>query len=155
MPLLIFILIVGGIIYWWYRSNRTLSVNERLYLKRRGYENEGTEAQRADPNAASDRHLLSLLDSLADLSPFSRQRAADEIGEMCSRGRADARMFSSLVTALDDKDASVRASVARALGNLGDKRAVAALQRRLALEESIQAKARIQNAIEKLGQITT
>jgi HEAT repeat protein len=151
MPLLILLIIVIGAIIWWLSGNRALSLNERLYLKRRGYAPDLGTPSVPGPPVSPDTRLNNLLESLGDLSPYSRQRAAEDLSEMCVRGERDARMFSALVTALDDGDASVRAAVAVALANLGDQRATDRLRRRLELEESIQARTSIRRAIEKLG----
>jgi HEAT repeat protein len=134
--------------FWWIRSDRHLSFNERQYLKRRGYEAE--EAPEQKKPVAKDARLIGLLESLNDLSPYSRQKAAEDLAQMCSSGQRDSRMFASLITALDDSDASVRGAVAVALGNLGDERAIAPLKRRIENEESIHARASAERAVERL-----
>ncbi len=134
--------------FWWLRRDRRLSFNERQYLKRRGYETEDAPEEKAP--ITKDALLLGLLESLGDLSPYSRQKAAEDLNRMCTSGQRDPRMFASLVTALDDNDASVRGAVAVALGNLGDDRAIKPLERRIEDEESIHARASAQKAIEKL-----
>ena len=150
MPLIILIaLIIAGII-WWARSARALNYNEKLYLKRRGYATD--EGQGAGPPVAKDTRLFNLIESLGDLSPFSRQRAAEDLSRMCEAGTRDARMLPALIAALDDKDAAVRSAVAAALGNLGNAEALLSLQQRLANEESIHVRSSLQKAIGKLSQ---
>ncbi|HYP28517.1 MAG TPA: HEAT repeat domain-containing protein [Blastocatellia bacterium] len=149
MYLFIIFIVITLAVIWWIKSERNLSFNERQYLKRRGYEAE--EAPEPKEPVAKDARLLSLLESLSDLSPYSRQKAAEDLSRMCSSGRRDPRMFASLVTALDDNDASVRSAVATALGNLGDDRAIEPLERRIENEESIHARASAQKAVEKLA----
>jgi HEAT repeat protein len=150
---LIVVVVLVLVAVWWLRRERTVSFNERMYLKRRGYDPVGRMDE--GPPVAKDQLLLSLIESLGDLSPFSRQRAAEELSRMCASGRCDPRMFSSLVSALDDRDASVRSAVATALGNLGDTRAVEPLTRRVEVEESIHVRASLQNAIRMLTDNTS
>ncbi|MCI0489827.1 MAG: HEAT repeat domain-containing protein [Blastocatellia bacterium] len=152
MPLVIFIVLVFIVVLWWLNSNKALSRNEKLYLKRRGYEIE--EAPPAGPPVSSDTRLFGLIESLGDLSPYARQRAAEDLSRLCEEGRRDTRMLSSLVTALDDSDASVRGAVAIALGNLGDARAIEPLNQRNEIEESIHVRAALRRAIEKLEKAT-
>jgi len=146
MPLIIFVVIVLAIL-WWLKSQRALSRNERLYLKRRGYSDEPADV---GPPVDPDSQLVSLIGSLSDISPYSRQRAAEELSRMCAHGRRDARMFPCLVAALDDNEASVRGAVATALGNLADPRAVEPLTLQLEVDESILFRTAALEALEKL-----
>jgi hypothetical protein len=144
--LLVVFLVVAAL--WWVNSQRTLSANERLYLKRRGYA--GVEDLERGPPIPKDTRLLSLIESLADLSPFARQRAAEELSRLCASGQGDPRMLASLTAALKDGDAAVRSAVATALGNLGDAAAVEPLKQRLEDEDSIHVRASVKRAIGKL-----
>jgi hypothetical protein len=147
MPLIIILVLIIGLV-WWVKSQRTLRLNERLYLKRRGYEVE----ERIDlgPPVARDTRLISLIESLGDLSPFARNRAAEDLSRMCEAGHRDSRMLPSLVVALSDSDASVRGTVAKALGNLSNMDAVDPLKQRLEIEESIHVRGALQKALQKL-----
>ncbi|HKP86141.1 MAG TPA: HEAT repeat domain-containing protein [Blastocatellia bacterium] len=149
MLLIVLIVLVVVAAVWWVNSQRTLSANERLYLKRRGYVSEGDS--HTGPPIPKDARLFSLIESLGDISPFARQRAAEELSRLCSSGQRDPRMLSSLISALDDSDAAVRSSAATALSNLGDVAAVEPLRRRLDDEASIHVRAAVRRAIEKLG----
>jgi len=146
MPLVIFV-VIAALIYWWWRSDRTLNSNERLYLKRRGYEASPTNT---GPPVDPDSQLTGYIESLSDISPYSRQRAAEELARLCVEGKRDTRMFYSLVAALDDSEASVRSAVASALGQLADARAVEPLRRQLDVDESILFRAAALKALEKL-----
>ena len=146
MPLVIFV-VIAALIYWWWRSDRTLNSNERLYLKRRGYEASPTNT---GPPVDPDSQLTGYIESLSDISPYSRQRAAEELARLCVEGKRDTRMFYSLVAALDDSEASVRSAVASALGQLADTRAVEPLRRQLDVDESILFRAAALKALEKL-----
>ena len=149
MALIILIVLAVAAILWWANSQRTMSANERLYLKQRGYAS-GEESD-AGPPVAKETRLFSLIESLNDLSPFARQRAAEELSRLCASGQRDPRMLSPLVEALKDTDASVRSTAAGALSNLGDVAAVEQLKRRLEEEESIHVRGAVQRAIAKLG----
>jgi len=145
--IILVIVIVVGLIYA-VKSQRGLNRNERLYLKRRGYEppiefDEG-------PPVSKDTRLLSVIESLSDISPFARQRAAEDLSRMCASGKRDPRMLSPLIAALDDSDASVRGAVATALGNLAHPMSVDAIKKRLEMEESIHVRASLQRAVESL-----
>ena len=145
--IILIIVIVVALIYA-FRGDGSLNFNEQLYLRRRGYEppvetNDG-------PPVSKDARLFSLIESLSDISPFARQRAAEDLSRMCASGQSDPRMLSSLITALDDSDASVRSAVAKALGKLGDPASVEVLKRRLEVEESIHVRASLEQALEKL-----
>jgi HEAT repeat protein len=153
MYIVIVLVVVVVIIVWWFRSERALSRNEKDYLKRRGYE--FGDADEAITPPATDARLFNLIESLGDLSPYSRQRAADELARMCREGRRDPRMLSSLVSTLDDSDASVRSAAASALAELGDARAIDPLKRRAEKEESIHVRAALLKALEKLEQART
>ena len=146
MPLVIFA-VIAILIYWWWRSDRTLNRNERLYLKRRGYDAGPTNT---GPPVDPDSQLTGYIESLSDISPYSRQRAAEELARLCVEGKRDTRMFYSLVAALDDNEASVRSAVAAALGHLADTRAVEPLKRQLDVDESILFRAAALKALEKL-----
>jgi HEAT repeats len=146
--IILIIVIVVALIYG-LRGVGSLSLNERLYLKRRGYEppieiNEG-------PPVSKDARLFSLIESLSDISPYARQRAAEDLSRMCASGHRDARMLPSLIAALDDSDASVRGAVATALGRLGDPTSGEPLKRRMESEESIYVRASLEQALERLG----
>jgi hypothetical protein len=149
MPLIILIVVAVVAILWWANGRRTLSANERFYLKQRGYA--GAEELEPGPPIPKDTRLFSLIESLNDLSPFARQRAAGELSRLCASGQRDPRMLSALVVALSDSDATVRSTAAIALGNLGERGAVEPLKRRLDEEESIHVRAALQKAIAKLG----
>lgn len=145
--IILVIVIVVAVIYGLSRE-RGLNRNERLYLKRRGYE------PPLDVNAGlpvpKDVRLFSLIDSLSDLSPYARQRAVEDLSRIGSPGQRDPRVLSSLIGALDDSDASVRGAVAKALGKLGDPASVAALKLRLEIEESIHVRASLELALQQL-----
>jgi HEAT repeat protein len=143
---LVVIILVAAL--WWKRGNVRLSRNERLYLKRRGYEVD-EPIDRARP-VSKDSRLFGLIESLEDLSPYSRQRAAEELSKMCEAGERDRRMLSSLVFALDDSEPAVRTAVVNALGKLNDPAAIDHIKRRLAVEESIQVRAAAQRVLERL-----
>jgi HEAT repeats len=147
MPLIIILFLVIALV-WWVKSQRVLSLNEKLYLRRRGY---ATEDQiESGPPVPKDTRLVSLIESLGDLSPFARQRAAEALSRMCEAGQRDLRMLPSLVVALNDSDASVRSTVAAALGNLGTADAVDPLKQRLGVEQSIHVRGALQRALQKL-----
>jgi hypothetical protein len=144
--IILIIVIVVALIYA-FRGDGSLSFNERLYLRRRGYEppieiNEG-------PPISRDARLINLIESLSDVSPFARQRAAEDLSR--ASGERDPRMLASLIAALDDNDASVRGAVAKALGKLGDPASVEPLKRRMEVEESIHVRASLEQALEQLG----
>jgi hypothetical protein len=148
MPLIIIIVVVIGLV-WWMNSQRTISLNERLYLKRRGYAVE--EPVDPGPPVPKDTRLINLIESLGDLSPFARQRAAEDLSRMCQAGQRDPRMLPSLIVALNDSDASVRSTVAAALGNLSNMEAVEPLKQRLEIEDSIHVRGALQKALQKLN----
>ncbi len=146
--IILVIVIVVALIYV-ISSDRRVSLNERLYLRRRGYEpppevNEG-------PPVSKDARMFSLIESLSDISPYARQRAAEDLSRFDASGRRDPRVLSSLIDALDDSDASVRGAVAKALGKIGDSSSIEPLKRRLAFEESIHVRALLHQALEELG----
>ena len=147
--LILIVLIIIGVI-WWLRSERVLNRNERLYLKRRGYE--PPSQSDAGPPVSKDVRLFSLIESLSDISRFARQRAAEDLSRMCVEGNRDPRMLSGLVTALGDSDASVRTAVVKALANLSDPASIDALKHRMDVEESIQVRVSLQQALAKLGE---
>ena len=88
--------------------------------------------------------------ALGDLSPYARQRAAEDLGRLCQSGGRDERMLPPLLTALNDSDASVRSAAANTLTQLGSTEAIAPLKHRLEVEESIHVRASLQRAIERL-----
>jgi hypothetical protein len=147
LAIVLIVLIVIAVL-WWTNSGRGLSFNERQYLKSRGYVADA--ALDAGPPVTRDTRLLSLIESLGDLSPYARQRAAEDLARLCQSGVRDERMLPSLLTALNDSDASVRSAAANALTQLGSAEAVAPLKHRLEVEESIHVRASLQRAIERL-----
>lgn len=148
MPLIILIALVVVAALWWVNSRRTLSANEISYLKRRGYVIE--EDLATGPPIPKDTRLLSLIESLADLSPFARERAVEELSRLCASGQRDPRIFASLIVALNDSDAAVRSAAATALSNFGDVAAVEPLRQRLDDEGSIHVRGALQKAIKRL-----
>jgi hypothetical protein len=150
MPLLIFVILIIAVLVWWSRSKTIVSENERQYLKRRGY----AADENLEPIVPVDKsaRLFTAIESLTDLSPYSRQRAANDLARMCEEGQRDNRMFFPLVDALNDKDAGVRSAVANALSKLEDERAVSAIKQRLEIDESIQVIPSLRRALEKLQQ---
>src|SRR5215211_2628003 len=149
MSLIILIALAVVGVVWWVNGQRALSANERLYLKRRGYA--GREELKHGPPVSKDTRLFSLIESLNDLSPFARQRAAEELSRLCASGRRDPRMLSSLVAALNDSDATGRSTAANALSNIGDVAAVEPIRRRLEDEDSVHVRAALQRAMARLG----
>jgi HEAT repeat protein len=147
MALVIVALIVIAVV-WWLKRERALTRNERLYLRRRGYD--PGESEPAGPPLDRDAQLLDLIQSLTDISPYARQRAAEQLSRMCVGGRKDPRMFTPLVAALDDSEAAVRSAAAMALASFDDPRAVDSLRRRLEVDESILFRTTAKKAIEKL-----
>jgi HEAT repeat protein len=147
--LILFVVAMIAVI-WWLKGERALSRNEKLYLKRRGYE-PPSEAD-AGPPVSKDARLFDLIESLSDISPFARQRAAEDLSRMCIEGNRDPRMLSGLLAALDDSEASVRTAVVKALTNLRDPSSVDALKRRMDVEESIQVRVSLEQALAKLGE---
>jgi hypothetical protein len=148
LSFVLIILIVAAVV-WWASSRKGLSFNERQYLKNRGYAADAPLD--AGPPITKDTRLLSLIESLGDLSPYARQRAAEDLARLCQSGGRDERMLPSLLAALDDNDASVRSAAANALLQLGSPEAIASLKRRLESEESIHVRASLQRAIDRLG----
>ncbi|HKV40382.1 MAG TPA: HEAT repeat domain-containing protein [Blastocatellia bacterium] len=146
--LLLAILIVGGI-SWWLASKQSLNRNERVYLRSRGYDAGETVPEK--PGVMPDSRLRDLLDSLDDITPYSRERAAEELSLLCQSGMRDERMFAPLVAALDDKNAAVRAAVAVALGHLGDQRAISSLSQVVEKDASSHARSQARRALEKLA----
>ena len=146
--IILIIVIVVALIYA-FRSQQGLSPNERRYLKRRGYEPPAEVEER--PQVSKDTRLFSAIESLSDVSPFARQRAAEDLSRMCESGQRDPRMLSSLIAALDDSDASVRGAVATALGNFGDPDSIEALKKRMEMEESVHVRASLERALEKVA----
>ena len=147
--IILVIVIVSALVYG-LSGNRALNRNERLYLKRRGYEPPPADLDEGPP-ISRDARLFSLIESLGDISAYARQRAAEDLSQMCISGKRDSRMLSSLIAALDDSEATVRSAVAIALGNLGDPDSVEPLKRRIDAEESIHVRVSLEQALEKLG----
>lgn len=135
MPLLIFLILIIALVIWWSRRQNHLTANERQYLKRRGYTNEEAPPPAAPP--ATNTRLHAALDSLADISPNARERAAQTLAKLCDEGQADSLMLSPLITALADQHAAVRRAVAEALGKLNDPRAIEPLRQQLEWDDSI------------------
>jgi hypothetical protein len=148
MLFIILIIVIVVALFYAFRGDGSLSFNERLYLRRRGYE---PPIDVEGPPVSKDARLFSLIESLSDISPYARQRAAEDLSRMCASGQRDPRMLSSLIAALDDSDASVRGAVAMALGKLGDPASVEPLRRRMEVEESIHVRASLEQALDKLG----
>jgi HEAT repeat protein len=148
MLLILVIIIVAALVYA-FSSQRGLNLNERLYLKRRGYEPPIDVPE--GPPIPKDARLYSLIESLSDISPYARQRAAEDLSRMCSSGQGDSRMLNPLIETLDDSDASVRGAVATALGKLGDPASIGPLTRRMEVEESILVRASLAQALEELA----
>ncbi len=149
MLFIILIIVIAVALIYAFRSQQGLSPNERRYLKRRGYEPPAEVEER--PQVSRDTRLFSAIESLSDVSPFARQRAAEDLSRMCESGRRDPRMLSSLIAALDDSDASVRGAVATALGNFADPDSIEALKRRMEMEESVHVRASLERALEKVA----
>jgi hypothetical protein len=147
MTILVIVLIVIGVI-WWTNRRGGLSSNEQQYLKRRGYSPDPTLD--AGPPVTKDTRLINLIESLGDLSPYARQRAAEDLGRMCADGQKDGRMLSPLLATLDDNDASVRSAAANAVAQFGSADALESLKTRLSMEESIHVRATLQRAITTL-----
>src|SRR5258707_788081 len=135
MLFIILIVVIAVAVIYAFRGQQGLNLNERLYLRRRGYEAPTEFEER--PQVSKDTRLFSAIESLSDVSPFARLRAAEDLSRMCASGQRDPRMLSSLIAALDDSDASVRSAVATALGRLGDRASVPQLRSRMDVEESI------------------
>ena len=150
MFLIVLVIVIVIALAYGVSSNRALNRNERLYLKRRGYEPPQNEFDESPP-ISKDARLFSLIESLGDISAYARQRAAEDLSQMCVSGKRDLRMLSSLIAALDDSEAAVRGAVATALGNLGDVASIEPLKRRMEGEESIYVRASLEQALQKLG----
>lgn len=151
MPLIIFLILIIAVVIWWSRGNAVLNYNERQYLKRRGYV--ADENPQPDEPVDKSARLFTAIESLSDLSPYARQRAAQDLSRMCDEGRRDSLMFFPLVDALNDNDAAVRSAAATALSKLEDERAIAALKQRLEVDDSIQVIPSLRKALEKLQQM--
>src|SRR5215471_3289982 len=145
---ILIVLVVGGII-WWLSSNQAASRNEKTYLRTRGYD--PVDQPEVRPAARQEARLMDLLNSLDDVTPYSRERAAEELSLLCESGERDGRMFAPLVAALDDRNSSVRGAAAMALGNLGDVRAVSHLERVVGGDASSHARNQARLALQKLG----
>ena len=145
---IVLLIAIGLAIAWWLNGRRAASFNEKLYLRRRGYQPE--EPPEVTTQVSRDAHLFNLIESLTDLSPYARERAAEELSRLCASGRRDKRMLSPLISALDDNDPSVRRAVAMALGTFGGEEAAGSLNRRLEKEESVPVRSALKKAMENL-----
>jgi hypothetical protein len=144
MTFFIFLAIALALV-WWFSGWRASGRNERLYLKRRGYQ---PDQQQAPPEPVSkDSQIASLIASLTDLSPYSRERAVQELERRCASGLRDSRVLEALVQAVEDNDPSVRRAAARALGTLGEPEAVEAIRKRLEVEESVAVRTVLQRSL--------
>ena len=148
--IILVVLVVAGII-WWLSNSQSASRNERTYLRTRGYD--PVDPPEVRSAARQEARLMDLLNSLDDVTPYSRERAAEELSLMCESGERDDRMFAPLVAALEDRNSSVRGAAAMALGNLGDERAVSHLERVLGSDGSSHARNQARMALQKLGAI--
>ena len=81
MSLIIVIVVVIGFA-WWVKSQRTMSLNERLYLKRRGYAVE--EPIDLGPPVPKDTRLINLIESLETCRP-SPASEPQKIYRACAR----------------------------------------------------------------------
>lgn len=150
MLLVILVIVIVAAVIYGLSSERGLNLNERLYLRRRGYE--PPIAADEGPPVSKDTRLFSLIESLSDISPYARQRAAEDLSRIGASGRRDPLVLSSLIAALNDGHASVRGAVAKALGMLGDPASIAALKQRMEVEESIHVRAILEQALKQLGE---
>jgi HEAT repeat protein len=148
MLLVILVIVIVVAVVYGLSSQRGLNLNERLYLKRRGYEPPLDENQ--GPPISKDALLLSLIESLSDISPYARQRAAEDLSRIGASGLRDPLVLSSLFGALNDSDASVRGAVAKALGRLGDPASIGPLRQRMEVEESIHVRAALEQSLREL-----
>lgn len=148
MLFIILVIVIAAGVFYAISSQRQLNRNERLYLKRRGYE--PPLEDRPGPPVSKDARLFSLIESLSDISPYARQRAVEDLARLGASGDLDNRVLSSLVGALSDSDASVRSAAAKALGKLGDRASVAPLKQRIEVEESILVRASLEQALHSL-----
>ena len=146
--IILVIVIVAAVVYA-VSSERRLSRNERLYLRRRGYEPPLDQNQ--GPPVSKQTRLISLIESLSDISPYARQRAVEDLARLGESEQRDPRVLSSLTGALSDSDASVRAAAAKALGKLGDSSSVAPLRQRIEVEESILVRVSLEQALEQIS----
>lgn len=150
MLLAILVIVIAAAVIYGLSSERRLNLNERLYLRRRGYE--PPIAGEKGPPVSKDSRLFSLIESLSDISPYARQRAAEDLSRFGAPGPRDPLVLSSLIGALNDSDASVRGAVAKALGQLGDPASISALKQRMEVEESIHVRASLEQALKELGE---
>jgi HEAT repeat protein len=150
MLLVILVIVIVAAVIYGLSSDRGLNLNERLYLRRRGYE--PPNAVDEGPPVSKDTRLFNLIESLSDISPYARQRAAEDLSRFGGAGGRDPLVLSALIGALKDSDASVRGAVAKALGQLGDPASVSALKQRMEVEESIHVRASLEQALKELGE---
>ena len=147
MALLILLALIVAAVFWWLLGERATSLNEKIYLRSRGY---GGEEEPKGRPVSRDIRLLGLLASLDDVTASARERAAEELEKLCAGGQRDSRMYSPLVTALDDSNPLVRKAVAAALASLGDARALPRLERLANDDESIYVRSASRVAADKL-----
>ena len=88
-PILFVVIII--FVIWWLKGERALSRNERLYLKRRGYE-PPAEAE-AGPHVSKDARLFSLIESLSDISPSHGNAQPKTSRECASLGKPTLECF--------------------------------------------------------------
>lgn len=149
MPLIILVIVIAAVVIYAVSSERRLNRNERLYLRRRGYE--PPLEQNQGPPVSKQTRLISLIESLSDISPYARQRAVEDLARLSESGQRDPRVLTSLAGALADSDAAVRSAAAKALGKLGDSSSVAPLKQRMEVEESILVRASLEQALQQLS----
>ncbi|PYP85294.1 MAG: hypothetical protein DMF61_17125 [Blastocatellia bacterium AA13] len=150
MPLIIIIAVIGAALVWWYKSEHSSTLNEKAYLRGRGYSADGPEIRGPIP---LDARVRSLIDSLDDVTPYARQRAAEEVALMCDEGQKDSRFFAPLVAALDDNSAAVRGAAVTALEKLGDSRAQVHLKRVVDSDDSIHVRAIARKVVERMSAV--
>ena len=90
MFLIILVIVIIAALIYAFGGDRDLNRNERLYLKSRGYNPPPDPEERAP--VSKDAHLLGIIESLSDISPFARLRAAEDLSRMCVLGQRDPRM---------------------------------------------------------------
>jgi len=145
--IILVIIIVVAVIYA-FNGERRQNLNEKIYLRSRGYEPPIEPV--LGPPVSKDARLLNLIESLSDISPFARQRAAEDLSRMRGSDQRDPRLLGALIKTLDDSDASVRATAAMALGKLGDPSSIEPLNQRMEVEESIHVRASLEQALKSL-----
>ncbi|HYL99459.1 MAG TPA: HEAT repeat domain-containing protein [Blastocatellia bacterium] len=149
---IILLAVLVGSVIWWLARRQSVDRNERSYLRSRGYSDDKNVPS---ASISPESRMMDLLASLDDVTPYSRERAAEELSLMCDAGFRDERMFAPLATALEDPNAAVRSAVALALGKLGDIRAIAALKRTAENDDSGHARNQARLALERLEPLVT